>query len=252
VLHRPLTAALAVLALLLAGCSGNSSPGAGSAAPPAAVLDEVDLAKSIANLQELKSFSFELNLTLDLPKPVADASGDTTGAALLGALSNVVAKGSYVAPDKMQVTISLLGQDWQVVVIGEKAWVKVAGAWQQVDIGQLDLWPDPQALFGGVLPSDVLKVATTSREKVNGVEAVRYSFSKADIEALARDLGRGGLSFDKVDEVSLDLWLNADNIPVRVAMDLAAKTEDGQKVAMKLTVNVTHIDDPSAEVKPPA
>jgi hypothetical protein len=248
-----------IAVVALAGCGGgHKDAGQGRAAsPPGAVLDRVDLAQSVQNLETLKSFRFDLSMKLDFSGLNGSGSGsDPLAAALLGALGDIKAEGSFVAPDQSEMTMAFLGQQFSFVIIGQKAWLKTGGAWQSFDLKDLDISAKPQDFFGDVLPPDVLKVAKTSREKVDGVDTTRYSFDKKALEQLVSDFARASSDIDEalasIQDATMDIWLNADNIPVKMTFNFGAKTKDGQSIGAKLEMNVRDINDPSIKIKPPS
>ncbi|HEY7269427.1 MAG TPA: hypothetical protein VH951_06340 [Dehalococcoidia bacterium] len=261
--------ALAAAALVACGggkkSSGSATPSdpqaashsTNSGAPPGAVLDRIDLQKSVASLSQLKSFKFDMTVKLDLSALTSNSSsGDDLGAAilgLLGAFSDIKASGAVVAPDQADVRATLLGQEFGYVQIGQKAWMKTGAKWQPADPTASTFDLEPQDLFGSFLPDEVLKVAKTSTEKVNGVQTTRYSFDKSSLVSLVQDLGQGaaGADLTSLDQAALDVWLNGDNVPVKVALNVVAKTDKGQKVSVQMDMNVTNINDPSIKIVPP-
>jgi hypothetical protein len=105
-------------------------------------------------------------------------------------------------------------------------------------------------LLGDVLPAEVLDVAKTSREKVNGVETVKYSWDKAALTRLLASFGETADMSD-IDDASLSIWMMDDVVPVKMSMTLAGSDEDGNKMSMKLDFNLRDINDPGIRIKPP-
>jgi hypothetical protein len=234
-------------AVALAGCGGTKGSGA-VGSPPGGLLENVNLSQSVQNLQSLNSFRFDLSMKVDVS---GAGPSDPFAAAILGALGDIKASGAVVAPDQAEVNATLLGQQFAFIQVGDKAWLKTGAAWKAVQGPDLDFGLDFNDLLTQVLPDSVLKVAKTSREKVNGVDAVHYSFDKKALSELATELGQTA-DLSEVDTVNLDVWLGPGNVPVKVAMSVSGADEDGQKVSMAIEMNVTDINDPSIKVRPPA
>jgi hypothetical protein len=235
-----------VAAGALAACGGDKDTG--SSNPPAGVLEQVDLSQSVQTLQQLKSFRFELTMKVEISGPAAE---DPLGAALLGALANVEMKGAYVAPDSFEAQMKMFGEDIGIIQIGDTAWVKAGGSWEATDAEDLGLEPDFDELLTDVLPAEVLDVAKTSREKVNGVETVKYSWDKAALAQLMESLGETA-DLSDVDQASLSIWMMDDVVPVKMTMSFAGKDEDGNAVSLKLDFTLKDINDPGIKIRPPA
>jgi hypothetical protein len=253
----PFLSGVAMIGLVACGShkSGVSGSGASHASTPGAVLDRIDLAKSAASLETLKSFRFDVSMKIDFAGgSSASSSQDALGAglasALFGALGDIKASGAVVAPDQVDVRLSLFGQDFGYVQIGDKAWEKKGANWEPTDAADSGFDFKPEDLFKDFLPDQVLKVAKTSSETVNGFKATRYSFDKKALEQLVGDLGQQA-DFTSVDSATLDIWLTADDIPAKVSMDVSGKADAGQKVSLKLEMNIYGINDPSIKIKPP-
>ena len=218
--------------------------------PPAAVLERIDLAQSVQSIQDLESFRFDLKMKLKVDGGTSsqDPLGSAIAAALLGGLSDISASGAFVAPDSAQITMSFFGQEVSFIQIGTKAWVKDGSSWRETTANQLDF--APQDMLGGFIPDEVLKVAKATREKVNGVDTVRYSFDKSAIEQLIEDTGQAA-DLSTITRAGLDIWLNAANVPVKISLDFAGSSPDGGDVALTLEMNLTNINDPSIKITPP-
>ena len=217
----------------------------------------LDLASTRSKLLDLRSFRFDMAMKMDLgdgAKPQDgedDSLGSAFAAALLGVLGDIKAEGSFVAPDAAEMKIKLGGMDVSYVQIGEKAWVKYAGAWQQTDAERdLGFGRSPTEMFDQFVPQEVLKGATTTRETMNGQQTTHYAFDKKSLEALAKDLGEDAGGLQELSSAALDVWLTDDNIPVKLVMDIAGKDDSGNKVSMQLTMNVRDINA-DIKIKPP-
>ena len=235
------------LAFVIA-CGGDKDSGSGTVAGP------IDLASTASKLEELKSFRFDMTMKLDVPMGTGGSEDDAFGAALLGLFGDIRAEGAFVAPDNMQVTMSMAGQEFGIVQIGADAWTKFGTSkWEKTTAAAagIDIGSSPTELITEFLPQEVLSGATTKQETVNGVKTTRYSFDKKALEQLAADLGEGLGDLDTLTDANVDLWLNSDNVPVKILMKMAGTDETGQKMSINLEVNVKDINNSAVQIKPP-
>ena len=228
------------------GSSSSSSSKASSAGGGSS--QTLDLSKSGTKIAELKSFRFDLSLKLNMGSLGSSSSSsnpsteDAFGAALIGALlgglGDIKAEGAFVSPDKSDIKLRLAGQEIGMVQLGDKAWVKFGNTWQPTEAGDSPLGSgSPADMFKEFLPDESLKGAKTSKEKVNGVNTTRYSFDKKALEALGEEA-----DLKEVSQADLDIWVNDDNVPVKVTMSMAGKDQSGQKVSMELQMNIKDIN----------
>src|SRR5581483_4924870 len=146
--------------------SGSSSSGSGSSSGSSS--GSLDFAKAAKNLQDVKSFNFDISLKMNLGdlssgsgSSFGSKSGDLDLSSLFALLGNVKATGSYVAPDSTTVTASLMGQQFSYVQIGNKSWTKQSnnGKWTQSDASSSPLGslsPTDLSSSAGSIPPDAL------------------------------------------------------------------------------------------------
>lgn len=226
-----------VLSIVVAACSGDSnSSGAVSSGDRT-----INLSESAAKISELNSFRFTLNASIDIgnqaPSTVEDAMGDAFAAMLLSGLKDVKIEGAVVAPDQLQVTANLSGQEFGLVQTGGKAWASFGGFWTPIEPEELGLQNgfDFGDLTADALPVEVAEAAKVSKEKVNGMDTTRYSFDKAALQKLAEDSDSGqDLDSADLDNADLDVWLTSEGIPVKMTMKLSGKDENGQTMSVQL------------------
>jgi len=260
-------AALAVAALVACGgdkkkdnkSASNTGGGTSSSqqASSGASTGTVDLNKSFSKVSDLKSFRYDVKLKLDLGS-AGSASGssggnDLFGAALFGFLSDIKAEGAYVAPDKSDVKLHAGPMELAFVQIGDKSWVKFGNNWtagDSKDSGLGGIPSSPADLFKDLGSSNKLSGAKTSKETVNGVKTTRYSFDKKALESLTKELGQSTGELKDIDKANLDLWLNEDEVPVKISMVFSGKDEKGQKVSMDLEMNIKDINS-NIQIKAP-
>jgi hypothetical protein len=246
---------------LALSCGGNDSNDSASNAPGGSSVAMVNFSESTAKLMELKSFRFDLTLKLDLGSlgnlgansdSAEDALGQAFAAAMLGILGDIKAEGAFVAPDQMDVRMTLAGQQMGYVQLGTRAWVNDGSGWEATTSAadMMTFGESPADLFNEFLPQDVLRGARTSGETVNGVKTTRYSFDKKALEQIADEMGESA-DLEDVTEANLDIWLTEGEIPVKVTMKVAGKDETGQTMSMNLEVNVRDINSNSIQIKSP-
>jgi hypothetical protein len=242
--------------------SAPDAPAASSSQPVTGggtTSEVLDLKTARQRLLDLRSFRFDMSMKMDLgelTKPSVDGEEDGLGAAfaalLLGAFNDMKAEGSFVAPDQADMKVSLGSLNVSFVQVGNKAWSRFAGGdWQETDpSSELGFGSSPTDMFEEFLPEEVLKGARTTRETMNGQQTTHYSFDKKSLEALAEKLDEETESLSELDSANMDIWVNDDNIPVKMLMDFAGKDEDGHKVSMQLSMNIRDINA-DIKIKPP-
>jgi len=255
---RWLLAPAAGLALAFAfACGGDKDKDGGDAASsgdlPAG--REVNLITVANQIDTLQSFRFDIAMKFDLgdlatSEDGEDPLGEALGTALLGLLGDIKAKGAFVGPDSMEVEMTMMGQEIATVQIGDRAWVKVFGEWEETEPQDLTV-ASPSQLLTDLLPDEVLKGAKVSKEKVNGVEATRYSFNKESLVALAEAMGESTAEFAEVSKANVDIWLNADGVPVKLVLDMVGKDESGQEVGIEMEMNIRDINSKSIKIEAP-
>jgi hypothetical protein len=235
---RPLLALGAgiLLAIAVAGCSGDKDASSAAGAAGGGAGSNVNLSQSAAKLSSLKSFRFTANASIDFqgttPSTAEDALGGAMMGMLLGGLKDVKVEGAVVAPDQIELTVDMSDQQFGFVQIGNQAWVKYFGTWQSIQPEDLGLEDnlDFSDLAADALPAEVVQAAKVTKEKVNGVDATRYSFDKAALQSLADDLEPG----QDIESANMDVWLTDEGVPVKLALKLKGKGENGEKADVQL------------------
>ena len=227
--------------------AGNDAPAGGSAQ------QTVNLNESAARLSELTSFRFDMSMAFDFGESADSEDPDAAlAAAMMAAFGNISAEGAFVAPDSMAITASFIGQEFSFVQIGDEAWERVGDTWEPTTAeASLFSMEDPASMVTDFLPDEVLEVAETSRETINGVDAIRYSFDKETLEAAATELGEDTSDFAELTNANLDIWLTEDGIPVRILMDISGQDETGSAMSMNLEMNISDINSDSVTIERP-
>ena len=227
----------------------TTSSGSGSGAASGSA---VDLSKAVSAVEDLQSFRFEIAMKLDMSGAASGSGDDAFAGALLGALGDIKVKGAYIRPDQTEVTMTMFGQEMGYVQIGTKAWEKSGGSWTVTTPSDSSFDISSITDMSSDLPTDALKGAKTSKEKVNGVNTTHYAFDKKAMEKLLAEVPNdSGVEFKDISEASLNLWMTDEGIPVRLQMVLNGKDAQGQKMGIRLDMNITDINSSSIKIKPP-
>jgi hypothetical protein len=285
-------AGVLVLGLLLAGCSSSkkAAPATGTSVSvstvtgPAATFTAVPSTPLAAGatprprpahpvvaascLQSLHSYRFAGTLALQIATPsgtATPAASDFAGS-LANLLSNVSFKGSALAPDRTEATISFGGsgtQPLQIVRIGSKTWSRFGtGAWQQgnqiAGFGNI-LQFDPATLCQQSLTRLEGSGQTPARETVNGIPSLRYQFSGAQLAGTACGEGggdrgtptpianSGATPTPPAANFNLTLWVaQKGNYPVRVQVQ--GNPEGG---AFSFALNVSDVNGKDIQISAP-
>jgi hypothetical protein len=246
---------LSLLAALAVACGGDKPNPVASLAGGSA--NSVDLSQSSAKLMALESFRFDVSIKMDLGDLLSGAGSteDEFGAAfaelLLGLFGEIKAEGAFIAPDKIDVKMTMAGEEMAFIQIGDKAWMKEGGVWQVTEAEDFDsvLSATPADLFD-LLPDQILNGAKTSSERVNGVQATRYSFDRKALEDIAKSFGEDA-DFKDVTEANIDVWLTQEQIPVKVSVNMGGKDDSGQSMSIRMELNVRDINSGSIQIRPP-
>jgi len=244
---RMLVAAGLLLPLLLSACGGGEeeSTGHGTETPPSG-----GPAIPIASLADLESFRYSIEMHIGVPG-LKDAL--LPGFAAL--LSDVEIRGAVVAPDKseMQMTLGESGRTMGAVVIGEQTWFSSGEEWTETPNGAPDVsLLSPDKLSGSIIDGGAFAGSEPAREKLNGVDALHYSQTQSGLGSLRELLGIGEPRDDLPVETKMDLWLTEEGrYPIRLVIDARGKDEEEREVSIQLEMNVTDLNDPGIEIKPP-
>jgi hypothetical protein len=66
-----------------------------------------------------------------------------------------------------------------------------------------------------------------------------------------KDFGEDAAQLSQIDQAKLDVWVTKDNIPVKIAMDMKGKTEDGSAMAVNMELNVTDLNSDKVKIEAP-
>ncbi len=237
--------------------SGGSSSGSSSSSGAGGSLD---LSKATKNLQDLKSFNFDVTLKMNLGDLTSSVGTPTSGSdfdlsGIFALLGNIKATGSYVAPDKMSVSASLMGQQFQYIQIGNQAYTKQGNAnWTKSSSSSNPFSDLTSGSSASSIPQDALKNAKVTKETVNGIKATRYSYDRNALEQIAKSSGGSSATdtFKDFDKAQMDIWVSDDNgVPVKMAIDMSGKDDKKQNVGLQMEFNIKDLNSSSIQIKAP-
>lgn len=250
--YLPLVLVVTLLGgLLLAACGGGEEEEA--EAPPAAA-EATEAPEEAAQVPvptdafaELESYRYSLRISFESAELAEEGFGDVS----------FDLTGAFVAPDRSQVRVQGdvggLALEEETITIGSRTWVRSGDTWREGEASFDTTDLAPNAFFAG-FDAEQLKVIKPSDETVNGVDSLRYSVDKADVEqlqALSAIFGDGAALEDLPENFSLDLWLAKDGgWPVKMVMT-ARGASDGEEINMELSMDITDVDSADIEIEPP-
>jgi hypothetical protein len=238
-----LLAAGALLLAVLAACGSDDNSESDSAAAVATTASDEIVAEDC--LKGAKSYRYNGRLQLD--------AGDDSGgfAELLG---DVTLSGSFVSPDRSQTLIETRGQKFETITIGADTWTRLgSGEWTKGEglIGDLSLDPQSFCELGlGELGKAGVK---PSKDKVRGVDALRYEFDRDALGRLGELFGSG--SPDDVaalpENTKVVLWVTQkERWPVKITVN-GERKEGDDPMTFNLEFTVTDLNKDSIKIEAP-
>jgi outer membrane lipoprotein-sorting protein len=222
-------AAAALAALLLSGC------GAPSAGTPSQIIK-----KAIDAQGKLNSVHVDVTNDIEVNAP----GGDRT--------SSLSYKGSFEKPDRWTLTIRAGGSKSDVIIIGERTWLKSAGS---------DKWVEKtsQTAVAGAAPGDVV-----AAKYLSSARGVRLLDTKDDLYHLTFDLDM--LSFAKAfnlsgidptlfkaKEAHMEIWVRQKDLYLsKATMDFSTHLAAPANTDIKMNTEVefSNFNEP-VSIEPP-
>ena len=179
-------------------------------------------------------------------------------------------EGEFEGPDRLTCrgTVGFAGftvPTEEIVVIGNDAWINSEDGWRTTTVSDasvaelLDTCAGSPTFWEDFGLSD-RETNKGQSEEINGVPAVRYDLGEA-LESLAA-LGFAPAEFDSITAERFVVWLAEEGKwPVAVSMRFLGDAtalelsefglEEGQLLAMELTVQISDVNNPDIRVYPP-
>ncbi len=237
-----------------AASASPSASGAGTPAPSGTASAGAPI--TATKLADLKSYRYNLKMS-GHGGPLADlqSSFGSVGAQDI----SLEVDGSYVNPDKGQMTMAISGIKIARTIIGKQEWSTFNGtttgptAAASLDPEDLSLavafWDE------GFLDSAQNFQCSGTKETVNGVATRRCSIDKQTFEQI-NGLGGGNLvagsNFKDLSAFTFDAWLAEDSgYPARFRAQMAGKDNDDQDFNFNVALDVTDANK-SIDIKPPS
>jgi hypothetical protein len=259
-LRFPLRCVAALLLLLsvglLAACGGNgdekettdqAAPAAADVTAAATPGEESGTSEAPAQaFADLQSYRIAMSFTLE------GGTGDVGGTLAMDL------EGAFVAPDRSQASVNAHLGDLELaeetITVGDQTWVKTGDTWvageAQFDISDLS----PASLLQDLQPEQ-LRVLKPTKETVNGVDSLRYSIDRGDIESLGNLsalFGDGEGLENLPEDFNIDLWLAEDGgWPVRLTMAAQGALDEGDEINLDFSLDITDVNDPGIDIEPP-
>jgi len=204
----------------------------------------------MASLADLDSFRYSIKMHIEIP-----GLQDELLPGFAALLSDVEIRGAAVAPDKseMQMTLGESGRTIGAVVIGERTWFSSGEEWTETPNGAPDVsLLSPEKLSGSIIDEGAFAATEPVRETLNGVDALHYSQTQSGLGSLSELLGIGEPQNDVPVETKTNLWLTEDGrYPIRLVIDAKGRDAEGRDISIQLEMNVTDLNDPGIDIRPP-
>jgi len=172
----------------------------------------------------------------------------------LAPLGNANFRGAFVAPDRHETRIEARGETVEAVVIGSDLFAKRGNGRfikETDDAGPEDIPFD----MNEFCRSELLELNQTevepSKDRVNGVDALRFEFDKQELVRLDRLAGGRDPSFEALPEnTKLTVWVTEkEHRPVKVVQTGDAEG-DPDLATFDMEINITDLNK-DIEIEPP-
>lgn len=258
---RPLfwTTITALAAVTLLACTGGGSSSDNGADDGATQITAVEA--SCDAIHEIQSYRYFISLKLDTP--AEDEPVETATASALSDFADVLndlfrdmqLDGSYIAPDRSQVSLRSGGsEEIEVRTIGDQSWIRVGATWQEQPAPPGDdVLLTPAAVCRDIVKDLAPSLSAGSGEAIaiEGIDTVHYRLERADLLGLPELLGRSGQE-GLPTEFAVDVWLEREQgWPVRLEVAAADTDEEGRPVSLELFMSFSDINSDEIEIEPP-
>ena len=242
------------------GGDGGSSPTAqptGSATPQPT--GQAATSAACQTLASLDRYRYVSNLSLESPEELVPSSeGQPTPVATLtreyvGLFDfDYNTDASWVAPDRVEASISAAGSPLNLVIIGDRHWVTLAGEWREVG-PEYVLGYGPLEVCNAIFPEIDLTQAQGEKETVNGVSALHYTFADTPTgQAMAAIFGPQSDEAILFQTMNVEVWVaEKDGFPVRMDIEASGLYGDRRELKGQLRIELRDINADDIEVEPP-
>lgn len=252
------------LVIALTGCGGGDTSGSGSgdgASPFGSALELANAASAQTEQSKSSKFTFEMSM----------AGQQFSGSG----------EGSYAGEDAaMSMTMDMNGQTMEIRLVDQamymklpqgaamtangKPWVKISADGDDPmskamgdSFDQMAKQNDPSKILEQIEKAGT--ITGTEQVELNGEPTTHYSI-KLDMKKLAEKMpdSAGAKAVEraggKIDTLPMELWLNSDQLPVKIVMDMSKIAEVAGKPAAggKMTMKYSDWGAPVNVEAPPA
>jgi hypothetical protein len=194
-------------------------------------------------LKSVKSYRYEGKIQLKLP------AGASAGALPGLELNDIAFSGAFVEPDRNQFKVDLGFTSFETVTIGKEAWTRLGGAgWTKSNDGGVSFSPDQfcQANLTELNKANV----KPSKDKVNGVDALKYEFDKNAIVRVNNIFGGSGALPELPDNTRMNLWVTEkERWPVKMTLTGSRTGTDPYNINFEF--NLTDINKGGITIEAP-
>lgn len=187
--------------------------------------------KSLKSYRYLGLFKFESKETAEITR------------------GSIEIEGEYVAPNKEHAIWTDLssGEVFEVIRIGDKAWIKQAGQWMEMPAEYAENIMQMVFIFGPLHSWDNLYTGLpgtsnlVGREVVNGIACLHYSSSYK---------GWGVLFGGGIAEAKGDIWIAEEGFPVKYIFEASGTDTEGNQGSIEWSMDLRDVNQPIS-IEPP-
>jgi len=158
-------------------------------------------------------------------------------------------KGEYVAPDKEHAIWTDLSSEevFEVIRIGDKAWIKQAGEWMEMPAEYAETLMQVVFIFGPLHSWDTLYTGLpgtsnlVGKEVVNGIPCLHYASSYK---------GWGVLFGGGIAEAKGDIWIAEEGFPVKYIFEASGTDTEGNQGSIEWSMDLRDVNQPIS-IEPP-
>jgi len=273
-----LVAGIGAALITLAGCGGNavsgsaSAQGAGGAAPQGSSSSGQQI-KTVADLGAIVQHNTGTKNAAHITMAM-----NVSGMGAINATGDVKFGGGQTA-EHMTMTLPGMG-DMEMVMIGTTSYIKTPSSmagmpgvssskpWTKFDMNSMGAssfgstanlanQADPTQLISTITQAGT--ITNVTHDTVGGASTTHYAIT-VDVQKMIANLGGSNSAAQKqamsqwgVNTMPFDIWVNSDNLPVKITTDLAMGGMTGSASSqVNVTVNYTNWGESVTIAAPPA
>jgi hypothetical protein len=219
-----------------------------TAAPSAAAgIGQTEQIVAADCLKGVKAYRFDGKMALKLP------SGTSAGPVAGLDLNDISFSGAFVAPDRSQFKIQIAGGAFETINIGNDQWTKIASSPWIKSTGSGDALFSPDSFCRSNLKDLEKAGVKPTKDKVSGVDALKYEFDKKALGKLNSVFGGGNTSPlpDLPENTKMVLWVTEkEHWPVRVTLSGEQKT-GSDPYSLSIEFNITDLNKGDISIEAP-